>query len=213
MLECLRMTSGWQHRLRQIDIWESSIASLRRRYGGKRAFIRHLRWVALLKLGRLRRYTVVDWSQVERVVFVCKGNICRSPYAHAKASTIGIASASCGLHAKPGVPADPKAVLIAAKRKISLTDHRAMYFRDFSANCGDLIICMEPSQAAAVEAALMNRDAQVTLLGLWAHPCRPYLHDPYGLDDSYWESCFSIVDSAIEHIVHQLNRRRDQLVR
>jgi protein-tyrosine phosphatase len=211
MLKYLQITREGQRRSRRVGISERLTASLRRRYGGKRAFVHHLRSLALLKLGKLRCYTEVDWLRVERVVFVCKGNICRSPYAQAKASSAGITSISCGLYAQAGVPADPKAVLIAARRKISLIDHRASCFREFSAGRGDLIICMEPSQAAAVKKVLMNRNAQVTLLGLWAHPCRPYLHDPYSSEDGYWESCFSIVDSAVERIVHLLNCGRDQL--
>jgi protein-tyrosine phosphatase len=186
-------------------LWALCSDLIKERYGGRRALIAHLRSLAVLKFGGLRRYQKVDWSRVQRFIFVCKGNICRSAYAHARAAAAGFPSASCGLYAGSGRPADPKAVLIAAEYDISLADHRTMAFSAFTPNRGDLLICMEPWQAAAVEAVLADQDVQVTLLGLWAQSRRPSIHDPYGSADGYWRTCLSIINDAIDQILRLAN--------
>jgi len=185
--------------------WASPSALINDGYGGKRALISHLRSLTILKFGGLWRYQRINWSRVRRLVFICKGNICRSPYARARVAAAGFPSASCGLSAGHGLPANPKAVLIAAERNISLVDHRTTAFSTFIPNCGDLVVCMEPWQAAAVESALAGQNIQVTLLGLWARPRRPILHDPYGLGDGYWRTCLSIIDDAVDRILQIIN--------
>jgi protein-tyrosine phosphatase len=180
-------------------------ALIKDRYAGKRALIAHLKSLAILKFGGLWRYQRTDWSGVERLVFICKGNICRSPYAHARAAAAGFPSVSCGLSAQPGLPANPKAILMGAERNISLVDHRTTAFSAYIPNCGDLLICMEPWQAAVVDAALTGRNIQVTLLGLWAKPRRPILPDPYSLGDGYWRTCLSIMDDAVDRILRLAN--------
>jgi hypothetical protein len=43
----------------------------------------------------------------------------------------------------------------------------------------------------------------MTLLGLWARPRRPWLSDPYGTGNDYWQTCLDIIDNAIENIAAQ----------
>src|SRR4051794_25340365 len=185
--------------------WASPSTLINDRYGGKRALIAHLSSLTILKFGGLSRYQRIDWPRVQRLIFICKGNICRSPYAHAKATAAGFPSASCGLSARSDLPANPKAVLIAAERNISLADHRTTAFSDFIPNCSDLLVCMEPWQAAVVESALANLNIQITLIGLWAQPRRPVLLDPYGLGDGYWRTCLNIIDDAVNRILESAN--------
>jgi protein-tyrosine phosphatase len=185
--------------------WAIPSALINDKYAGKRALIAHLRSLAILKFGGLWRYQRVNWPKVQRLVFICKGNICRSPYAHARVAAAGFPSASCGLSAGSGLPANPKAVLIAAERNISLVDHRTTAFSAFIPNRGDLLICMEPWQVAVVESTLTDQNIQVTLLGLWAQPRRPILPDPYGLGDGYWRTCLNIIDNAVDRILQLVN--------
>ena len=70
---------------------------------------------------------------------------------------------------------------------------------------GDVFLCMEPSQAYALRKYIKDyHNQQVTLLGLWSTQRRPYLQDPYGLSDKYWDTCLDIIDSALENIAHML---------
>lgn len=139
----------------------------------------------------------MDFGRVERLVFCCKGNICRSAYAHWRAREQGWATASFGLDARPGKPANPAAVAAAQRRGLSLDAHAACDAPTALAQAGpgDLILAMEPGQLQALRG---RSAAQLSLLGLW-HPTRPrpYLQDPYGRGPGYFDFCFGYIDACL----------------
>uniref|UniRef100_UPI001C1FAE5B hypothetical protein n=1 Tax=Marinobacterium profundum TaxID=1714300 RepID=UPI001C1FAE5B len=49
------------------------------------------------RLGQDDEYRQVDFARVERLVFVCLGNFCRSPFGECVAKGHGIRSAGFGL--------------------------------------------------------------------------------------------------------------------
>jgi protein-tyrosine phosphatase len=173
-----------------------------RAHGRKLGYARHL--VARLqhRVGLLDRYSNVAWDRVERVVFVCRGNICRSAYAatairrHTSAPI-----ASFGLEAGAGVPAAGAAVRAAARRGVSLDAHRASPAASVPLTGGDLLVAFEPWQVRALAPAAAAHGAQVLLLGQLLDPPRPHIEDPYGLDDSYFDACFDVIDAAIARLV------------
>src|SRR3546814_6470308 len=79
-----------------------------------------------LRLGLLNRFGRVDWSRVKRLVFVCQGNICRSPIAHAMAAKLidRYPVASIGLATTTGAPAFETARDVAQQFSVDLTSHR-----------------------------------------------------------------------------------------
>lgn len=74
--------------------------------------------------------------------------------------------------------------------------------RTFQVLPTDLLVAMEPSQAAAL--TRIANGAQVTLLGLWSRPRRPYIQDPYGRSDEYFQRCFALIDSGIRDLAQTL---------
>jgi protein-tyrosine phosphatase len=176
---------------------------VRARFGSYRGFVRLLLGCFENGIGGYRRLKRIRWDRVERVVFVCHGNMCRSPYAERRAATYGLLAASFGLSAETGAPADPSALKFAAQRAIGLAEHRACAAKDFKFHCGDLLIVMEPRQARAMSRCLPMVPCQLTLLGLWSRPRRPHIHDPYRLCNAYWEQCFDVIDSAVRAIAER----------
>ena len=180
---------------------------VRRRYGTWRGLARL--GVAQLDCatGRTRAFARVNWDQVDRLVFVCRGNICRSAYAEWRARALRLPAASFGLATTTGVGADPEARRAAAARKLDLSPHRTTAAADFSLCDGDLIVAMELRHVAWVRRLFVDpAPHQVTLLGLWSRPRRPHIQDPYGLDRSYFDSCFSVIDSAVATLSTRLCR-------
>ena len=165
-----------------------------------------------MRLGRFHQYRTVDWSQVERLVFVCKGNICRSAYAEARASSACFPAVSFGIEAHPDASADASAITYAAARNVFLSAHRTTSLEAFAHQPGDLLVCMEPPQAKIVVKFFADSTPQVTLLGLWAQPARPWLSDPYGSGDGYWCTCLDTIDSGINQMLrlvrHQMRSPR-----
>jgi protein-tyrosine phosphatase len=179
------------------------------RYGGRRLFVRAMLARVQMGLPPWRRLRAIDWRRVENIVFVCKGNICRSAYAAAKAAALGLPSASAGLEAVSGAPANDAARRHAASRMVALNDHRTRRLDELMLNPGTLVVCMEPRQAAEVETMRTGRSFQLTLLGLWSRPLRPLIFDPYGLSDSQWNVCLDIIDNGIERIAAERLRWHD----
>ena len=168
------------------------------------------RWTIYLagRLGRFDHWKAVDWSRVERLVFVCSGNICRSPYAEHVAIGHGLLAVSCGTTAKGGATADPTAIGVAAERGISLAEHRSRHLDDISLAAGDLLVVMDLGHLAALEGIAGESNAQLTLLGLWdgAHPV--VIHDPFGRPAEDFQVCFGRIDRCLNGLVETRNQAK-----
>ncbi|HYV84809.1 MAG TPA: glycosyltransferase [Patescibacteria group bacterium] len=137
--------------------------------------VRHARALRDLRAGR-GRYGVI---QVRRllglgvaarpapparvVLYVCRGNIIRSPMAEAllrsalaSAGSNGAIAASAGLYARRGQPADPRAIRAARSFGLSLEEHRARLVTERMVAEADLIVPMD----SFIEADLCGRYPQ-----------------------------------------------------
>jgi protein-tyrosine phosphatase len=173
-------------------------------YGGKRGYLEHVRTRALYALGGYRSARDIEWAAVSRLVFVCKGNICRSPYASARARQLGVPSASFGLDAEEGAPADPAAWRTARSRAVDLSAHCSSRRESCRINYDDLLVVFEPSQLAEIRQWRIDWMPRVTLLGIWAQPIRPHIQDPYGRSDRYFQRCFSMIDANVAELVRRM---------
>lgn len=179
------------------DAWSAFIA---KRYGRKMGLVRHLSNLARYHLGSFSSLEKVNWGRVTRLVFVCYGNICRSPYAEARAQVMGLPASSFGLNAGGEACADPNAVRAARARGLDLTAHRTRPSEQFSLASGDLLAVMESRQARVLSSWTLPSRVQLTLLGLWCIPPRPHIEDPFGLTEDYFETCFEVIDNALSRV-------------
>lgn len=182
------------------------MASIFVRYGGKRGFLAHCKNMTKYCLGGYRQYQQLEFSRVERLIFVCKGNICRSPYAEARAHMDGgrLRVASFGLHADPRQPANEQAVASANLRGVDLSTHLTRTAAELRIDPSDLLVAMEPAQAQALVSYQRTHGAQVTLLGLWGKNVLPAIADPYGHDGAVFEMCFVNIDTAIQDLCSRI---------
>ena len=176
-------------------------------YGGKRGILEHIRARMLYTLGAYGNVRDIEWSSVRRLVFVCRGNICRSPYASSRAQSLGLAAISFGLDATEGAPANPAAAKNALTRGIDLSAHRSARMGSTRLIDGDWVIVFEPQQLAEVRRSVGNR-SPATLLGVWSRPNRPHIQDPYGRSDRYFQQCFSVIDENIAELFGCMVRHR-----
>lgn len=176
-------------------------------HGCKRGYLRHVRAVAEEQVGMLRPFARVEWDRVERLVFVCRGNICRSAFASAKARALDVPSDSFGLEATSGTAADPVASRTARRLGVSLDEHRARRAAEVALGPGDLVVAFEPRHARTLAVAAQAGGAQVTLLGQHLGTAgRPHIEDPYGLGDEYFGRCFELISRGVERISARMRR-------
>ena len=150
-------------------------------------------------LGFYNQYNTVDWSKVSRLVFVCKGNICRSPYAEMRAKQLGINAVSIGLHTKEGSLANADALKNASYRGINLDVHRVRVYDSIEFSNGDLIVCMEPWHVKLFK-EVDSSGCQIALLGLLCTRKKIIISDPYGKPDLFFENCFQAIDDALNNV-------------
>jgi protein-tyrosine phosphatase len=185
-------------------------ASINRRFGTWRGLVRALLAHAELAVGRLEAFRLKDPGTVQRVVFVCLGNICRSAYGHQVARELGLSVASLGLSTSTGAASPEPAVAAASRAGVDMGAHRATDWSDFEVRPGDLFLVMEVRQAHELRRRLNGRrDVRVALLGMWCTPAMPHLHDPFTLSDDYFDTCFTRVRQATVNLSRSLpNARR-----
>lgn len=173
------------------------------RYGTRRSFIRS-EWYNFLSLFGHYRQDNISWDSVERLVFVCTGNICRSAFAEAVARSMGVDAISAGIHAIFNVPANTQAVSTAKQMGYDLSAHRTTPIVYLSLRKSDLLVAMEPWQAYFVKTNLA-RHHQITLLGLWGKRKRPYIADPYNRSPEYFLNCFEYISGAVKNIADKVS--------
>jgi protein-tyrosine phosphatase len=150
---------------------------------------------------------------VTRVLFVCMGNICRSPLAEgiarvrARAAGLDFEFDSAGTHAyHVGEPPDPRAREVARRRGTPIDDLRARQataadFRDF-----DLILAADRSNLAALE-RIRPGDARAEVALLLPKSGRTgEVPDPYYGDEAGFESVFDLLDDALGALLRGVTR-------
>jgi protein-tyrosine phosphatase len=177
--------------------------AIKNHYGSKRGMLNYYKYQLLLKLGFYNKYKKVDFTKVKRLVFVCSGNICRSPFAEVVAKANSFEALSIGLHCKGGAKADFRAIDIAKKYGYELEGHRAANIKDYTYIEGDVILGMEPSHVLELE-RLGFAPEKISMIGLWGSRPKAYIHDPYNASDVFFNYCELEVMDGVKKIVSQL---------
>lgn len=111
-------------------------------------------------------------SKFRGVLFICTGNICRSPMAAGLALKYGPSEwsrivRSAGISAMDGQEAHPLALEQLDKREVDLSSHRARTVTPNLLTAFDLILTMEMAHARWIETRMPSVQSRVHLLGRW----------------------------------------------
>jgi protein-tyrosine-phosphatase len=131
-----------------------------------------------------------------RILFVCTGNICRSPFAAVLARDLDgrtdVEYASAGTIALSGNPASAPGIAVAAELGVDMSDHRATHLTAEVLASTDLVYAMEDEHIASVLA--LDPGARVELLSRDGDP----MPDPYGGDHLEYLASYSLIAAALE---------------
>ena len=153
-----------------------------------------------------------------RVLFVCMGNICRSPTAegvfreHARRHAPGLVIEidSAGTHAyHVGEPPDPRTIAAATRRGIDLTGLRARQVHDDDFERFDLILAMDRLNHATLldRSPPEHRERIRTLLEFAGKTAPVDVPDPYYGGAKGFEDVLDLVESAVEGLLAEIRRR------
>ena len=146
----------------------------------------------------------------QRILVVCHGNICRSPFAAAliaaRFGAAGFEVRSAGLYAGEGALADDSAKRTALRFGADLDAHRARHFESSDLEWADLTLVMEGHQALEIVKRFPSGDSRVCLLGDFL-PGPPFtIDDPFGRSDSVFVSTFERIALAVDGLIECLKQ-------
>lgn len=140
-----------------------------------------------------------------RVVFICYGNICRSPYAAARLRHMLAASGVTGVEVDsagfigPDRPADPQAAAIARERGLELGAHRSKLVGAADVRRVDLCLVMTRAQRDQLREEYGVPAGRVELLGDFdvADPPHREIPDPYGKPNEEFRRVFGQIERSV----------------
>ena len=145
-------------------------------------------------------------ATVRRLLVICYGNLCRSPFAAellARRFPSGEVR-SAGLEARDGTAAEPAAIRMALRHGIDLRTHAAHRIRGDDVAWADLIIAMEGHQCARIRRRWPEGAAKTHLLGDFFDRGPFLIADPYGHDDEVFAATFDRISQGVKVLARKL---------
>ncbi len=166
-----------------------------------------LRWVErTLHPWRRRRAQarLLRQRPISRMIVLCYGNICRSPYAalalQRELQNRGMATeVNQGGFFGPDRPANDRGKAVALSRGIDLSDHRSRLVTREDAGQNGIIVVMEGYQADKMVSQFGATRDRLLILGDLdpAAVESRAIPDPYGLDVAFFERTFDRIDRCV----------------
>ena len=179
-------------------------------FGSKRGLAAALSYKLLYLCGFYKAYQHIDFNTVNRIVFVCAGNICRSPFGEYLAKAKGLNAVSYGLHCVGGHKADFRAIHEASIRGVDMHNHITRNISEYQVQKGDLLIVMEPQHLLELNAKDIEYE-QVTIAPLWSEKPIPYLSDPFNFNDTFFSRCESVVEQCVIKVQTRLSTEKNRV--
>lgn len=183
----------------------SLINYIKDHFGSKKGLKIYLKHQLLLNVGLYRQYRAIDTKKVKRLVFICVGNICRSPLAEAIAKKYGLEAISFGLRCDGGTPADRRTIEFADRININLKGHVSRTKYQYEPDIGDLLLVMSPEHMKYVS-VYEKKVYKIVLLGIFETKPRAAILDPYGGNRIFYEKCLQQVVSSVGGVIETFKR-------
>jgi protein-tyrosine-phosphatase len=152
---------------------------------------------------------IVSPANIRNILFVCAGNICRSPMAEWQLKALlwenaitGMQVGSAGLIALPGNTASFNAVRVAKENSISLEEHKARPITAELIDNADLVLVMESHQGHELIADHPQVSEKILLLRHFARygSRERGISDPYGRNLEAYRFCFEDIKECVESL-------------
>ena len=150
--------------------------------------------------------------RARRVLFVCKGNICRSPFAHHLAERVSpshLAIASCGYHPEPGRRCPAEAVRVADEMGIDLRPHRSQVLSVRMLHDADVIFVFDQDNYLALRDGHAWALPKVHFLGVLGDRHPAVIRDPDGGSAADFRVVYEAIRQSVTSAFSALPRGAD----
>ncbi|MDO9182500.1 MAG: hypothetical protein Q7U04_08825 [Bacteriovorax sp.] len=144
---------------------------------------------------------------MHHIVFVCKGNICRSAFAEFYLRKLlldkNIKIDSCGLDVDQGTQSPQDAVLVAREFEVDLSDHISKGLPACDLQKADLIVTMEFSQYLRLITKIPEYKKKTFILSEfapWPACLMCNIYDPFGLGEDEFRRCFQKTKFSLDRL-------------
>jgi protein-tyrosine-phosphatase len=148
-------------------------------------------------------------TERQKLLFVCTGNICRSPVAQfladrlAREAGLPLTAASAGVEAEIGHGMEPGARRALAARGIKGVGHVARQLDEPMCADADQIYALTRAHRDVIVARFPAHAAKVAVLRQAAGLPDSDVADPYGEPDSIYELCAANIESALTILIRR----------
>ena len=158
---------------------------------------------SLTKNHYLKRSKELDFSRINRIIFVCHGNICRSPFAEiiALSNNLKTTVISVGIDASGVDQPNHKAIKIAKEFGYNMDHLCSTKLRDITLSDSDFLVVMEPVHLEQISEMTDKANCQITLLGAWNDAPMLSIDDPYGGSDARFRMIFSHIQVSMDNLL------------
>lgn len=147
-------------------------------------------------------------ARIDSVLFVCLGNICRSPFAGLLAQhrlteihKVGTVSRSAGIKTSQSGSSPPEAQAAASVYGVSLESHRPVMLTPDLMSGHDLVVVMEYQQMEHLRSVYPESASRIVLLPLFEASATGYerynIEDPFMRPAAAYAACYRRIDRAV----------------
>lgn len=140
-----------------------------------------------------------------RIVFVCSGNICRSPmaagFARAKLQERDVPAlvVSCGTLGIVGRPAAQLGQVAMEERGVDISDHYSQGVQLAMLDVADWVVVMAPAHHAMLLKYAPHLDERIAAMWEWADDDLEQIADPVGGDLEAFRSCRDLLETCVDN--------------
>jgi protein-tyrosine-phosphatase/predicted ATP-grasp superfamily ATP-dependent carboligase len=158
---------------------------------------------------RMQRRVLTALEDASSILFVCKGNICRSPFAeyYARTRLSNLSITSVGLLPAAGRSSPPFAIAAASARNINLIGHKSRVLSNTDLKSYSIVFVFDADLLRAVSclARRQQMGRKVFYLGSLDTHGALEIKDPYGKDLSDFEATYNRIAELIDRAAAALN--------
>ncbi|MFI5348273.1 MAG: low molecular weight protein arginine phosphatase [Elusimicrobiota bacterium] len=148
-------------------------------------------------------------TEPREILFVCTGNICRSPVAEflaealAREAGLPLRAASAGVEAEIGQGMTPGAARTLASRGVRGSKHVARQLDEAMLEAADKVYALTAAHKSIIVRRFPGYSAKVMVLREAAGLPDADVEDPYGESDGVYESCALKIEEALDVLIRR----------